>query len=63
MKHSLFSSAVWLGEISQLKTAPKEEPEAEPPADHSRLVFWGLLVLTVLLVMAVRLLREVETTK
>jgi hypothetical protein len=61
MKQSLFSSAVWLGEISQLIHAPVEPPAEEQPADSSRLVFWGLLalVLTFLLVMAVRLLREV----
>ena len=61
MKHSLFSSAVWLGEISQLIHAPVEQPEEQQPTDSSRLVFWGLLalVLTFLLVMAVRLLREV----
>jgi len=61
MKHSLFSSAVWLGEISELVHAPVEQPEEQQPADSSRLVFWGLLVLvlTFLLVMAVRLLREV----
>ena len=61
MRNNLFSSAVWLGELNVHSVTAVPEPEPEPVVNQSRLVFWGLLVLvlTVLLVMAVRLLREV----
>jgi hypothetical protein len=61
MKRQLFSAAIRPGETQTLKAPVKAEPVPTQSVNHSRLVFWVLLVVVLgfLLVMAVRLLREV----